>query len=481
MELNVCPSCDAFVSGLWTECRSCGAPLREEQPEEQVHETSIDALPEIDDLLLPPRPFGQAPASSTSDDDDEDLVLPPAAKIRPRLSLDSSYDFDDLDEQPVPEPPAFEQPMVASSIAEQPSSELPAFERSIAAAPVAPVIPPAAEVTHVQDEPVDIQATPWFMNPPYNQPTDGREDSIEPQPVAAATPKPAAGRHFAPSALDELDVDELDVDEDDVDTQALKALEMGTREFVPQPQAHTDEPTEATSDANPTDDGTPEPVESRFGFGAANTAAAWTALSGVLSQREYNTGRIKRIAAGAVIAVVLVAGTSVGKQLVSAGGKDPVKAASVETTTTIPAWVSYADPQGRFTVDMPRTTETKGTTLSNMPAATTSGATADGKTQARVVVAELPKGQDWTKYDAAIRKVMEADAASMGANVESSPITTQNGHRQLDAHMTIDKKIVDARYFSTGGFMYAVSITTEKENGDPDSYSRVMNSFTLKK
>lgn len=439
MELNLCPSCDAFVRSNWTNCRACGNELAPNgQAFEEVGATVGPVATEFaaqppSETPAPLAPEPEAPAPATF----ESPAPAPAPDFPPPVYSE------DPQPQPAPEPtpePWDDQPSQAWGS-----------------------VPTWAEISSVQ-EPVQEPATqpapaePVFQSPEAPAPVQGEGLTWEPPGATTSTPMtPPATPH---------------------DAWANDAMLQPIQISYGAPQTPQPAPAPVTAPAT-----APAATQALFAPSAPNAPVTPDGrLRPALSQ-----GQIIGMAAGGLvlpvitifvlIAIIGFLGTTSSSQdkLVPVKGTPTTQLhAQSSPTTSAPQWVDYRSPDGLFTIQFPAQPSVTNQIVGGDKISIYSVPIDNNNGLIQVATEDVPQGT----LSAVLLQRMQDDAGVLNATLTSHSLTTQNSRLTISATMTTAQgNAINAIAFVQGQTMYTLLVVSGDSSGDPALFGHLSSTL----
>jgi hypothetical protein len=412
VELNLCPSCSAFINASWDACVACGAQLR------VPREASVADTP-VDDVVEAPA-VQPAPAIEYTPEPQATPLLAPASVVGNDVegfTVQWSAPDDSANLEPVAEPPA----------------------ANTWSAPAPSAVSTAGGWALPDHTPVQQTA----VRPPVDlQPVDVEPVQISwPAPKSSADAKPAAPVN-------------------DVVTPSFYAEPANSQ--LPPPV----EPQTFQYDTTTFSSGLPNLRDGRLAPAVGKKAIIALAVAGPI-------GLIVLL-----IAIVSFIGTSSNttssdNNAASAGilATDAAKAASH-------GWVSYTDPDGRFSASLPTQPVVQNGSGKDGASATWTSSTADGHIAVVIGAVTLPAG-DYKNNQQVLTDALNGASANSGMDIKGQITDTDGSVLHLDAFLAKDQVSSNVRLFVSNNVLYVISLTTDKQDGDPQAFDTLTKSFQV--
>lgn len=394
MELNLCPSCSAFVNATWEICGACGGVLREASA--PVAEAEPAYAPPVIEYVAEPV---------------SESVVEPAEPVN-----------------------------VASGI------EADSFTTGWAS-PGNSVELESLITPNTWTAPAEPTATAVNTTGGWSAPESGFQHTETPVQIAWPTPASVAASteepSSAPSFYSEPVANHLQAD-----------VELQTFHY---------DANALSSNAPTLDDGRLRP--------------------------ELGKGPIIGFAVAGIVAVllpiVLIAfiGGAAKEDAVVGVVTPPLETTPTTITPAPPAatpangWITYNDPEGRFTASLPAEPTVSSRAAADGPITTWTSRSASGQTSAVVYAAALPKGTDWRNNQQVLKSAVNAAAASSGMAIKGQITGTDGGTMHVDALLSNASGSSNIRFFVIENTLYGLSITGVDTAANGKAFDTLTKSF----
>jgi hypothetical protein len=183
------------------------------------------------------------------------------------------------------------------------------------------------------------------------------------------------------------------------------------------------------------------------------------------------------LALGAPLAILLVIGlvSFIGTSTPSTSDDTTSSGMSSDMSMTMAnemGWVSYTDPEGRFSAMLPAqpTMQQQGATM------IWSSATTDGSMGVVISTTALPAG-NYKNDKQALTDALNGSASGSKTTIKGQVFATDGNVLHLDALLTNDKMTANVRYFISGNTLYGLMLTTDNQSGDTHGFDMLTKSF----
>lgn len=443
VELNLCPSCDSFVKTNWPACRSCGHELGT-----PVNRNESETL--VASVAAPCEVAHHQPSTTLP----EPLFATPADDVEQSNAVDAP----------------FESELVDDSAADDGADDDSVHDDTVDDDSV--LDDDESDVGH-DEWPVAMDwwsQNNWSSSAPVATGAT-QAQGPEPEAVESEVEEPAAMESEAPVAEPETEPEAEPVAEpedlnhyDDVERQSLfDPVEMSYQQFnlAPSPTAQTVADLRSKSEQV-------EPIDPKWIMGLVIGGAITLPLIialwvGSLMGHETKPEKDQLISLGQ---------TTVPKNETTVPAPTAPEANNAPEAT---GWVAFTAQDNKFNIEFPSqpSVQSTGTPDHRIVWQATDF---DSKSVAVVMVQDAPAGT----HDDALNSAVKSDAAAINAKLGSRSVTTQNGRRQISAHLSgADNHSIDLTAFIQGGTLYTVLVDSPDPNGDPDLFGHLLKTFQV--